>query len=128
MEEISWITKAGAVELALGAVSGWIVWIALDTDWLKRFGVRSPRRLLQAHIDLIMMGTILIAAGLAAPDLPKPWSYFLAIGAWTNALLFVPAAWYDKKPADAKAILAQAASFTLVSAGTVALAVHLLTN
>ncbi len=80
------------MELALGAVSGWIVWIALDTAWLKKIGVRSPRRLLQAHIDLIMMGTILIAVGVAAPDFPAPWSYMLVIGAWTNALLFVPAA------------------------------------
>lgn len=128
MEEISWITKVGAVELAFGALTGWIVWVALDTKWLKKIGVRSPRRLLQAHIDLIMMGTILIAVGVAAPDFPRPWSDFLVIGAWTNALLFVPAAWYDTKPKDLKANLAQAASFTLVSTGTVALAVYLLTG
>ena len=128
MNEISWMTQLGAVELALGAVSGWIVWIALDTTWLKKFGVRSPRRLLQAHIDLIMMGTVLIAVGVAAPDLPAPWSYGLAIGAWTNALLFVPAAWHDRKPTDLKANLAQAVSFALVSTGTVALAVYLITS
>jgi hypothetical protein len=128
MDEVSWITQAGAVELAFGAVSGWVVWMALDTTWLKKFGVRSPRRLLQAHIDLIMMGTILIAVGVAAPDFPAPWSYLLVVGAWTNALLFVPAAWHDKKPTDFKANAAQAVSFTCVSAGTVALAVYLLTQ
>lgn len=128
MSDVSWITQVGAIELALGALSGWIVWIALDTKWLKKIGVRSPRRLLQAHIDLIMMGTILIAVGVAAPDFPKPWSIFLVIGAWTNAFLFVPAAWYDRKPTDFKANAAQAISFTLVSTGTVALAVYLLTS
>lgn len=124
----SWITQIGAVELAVGALSGWVVWMATDTDWLKRIGVRSPRRIFQAHLDLIIMGVILIAAGTAAPDFPAPWSWFLVIGAWTNALLFLPAAWHDAKPKDLKAILAQAASFTLVSAGTVALAVYLLTT
>lgn len=128
MSEVSWITQAGAVELALGALSGWIVWISTDTDWLKKVGVIRPGRLLQAHIDLIMMGTILIAIGLAAPDLPKPWSVFLVVGAYSNALLFVPLAWMEKKPKDLKAILAQVVSFSLVSAGTVATAVYLLTD
>jgi hydroxylaminobenzene mutase len=126
LKDVSWITQVGAVELALGALSGWIVWLALDTKVLKKIGVRSPRRLLQAHIDLIMMGTILIAVGVAAPDFPAPWSYLLVIGAWTNALLFVPAAWHDRKPTDFKANAAQAVSFTMVSTGTVALAVYLL--
>jgi hydroxylaminobenzene mutase len=114
------------VELAVGALSGWVVWMATDTGWLKRIGVRSPRRIFQAHLDLIIMGVILIAAGTAAPDFPAPWSWFLVIGAWTNALLFLPAAWSDRKPTDLKAVVAQALSFTLVSVGTVALAVYLL--
>lgn len=128
MQNVSWITQAGAVELAVGALSGWVVWMATDTDWLKKIGVRSPRRIFQAHLDLIIMGVILIAVGTAAPDFPKPWSVILVVGAWTNALLFLPAAWSDKKPTDLKAILAQAVSFTLVSVGTVAFAVHLLTS
>lgn len=116
----------GAVELAFGALTGWIVWIALDTRWLTKIGVKTPRRILQAHIDLIMMGTILIAVGAAAPDFPKPWSIFLVIGAWTNPLLFVPAAWYRKKPTFWWANLGQVGSFLLVSIGTVALAVHII--
>jgi hydroxylaminobenzene mutase len=125
---VSWITKAGAIELSLGALSGWIVWLSTDTEVLKRIGVIRPHRILQAHIDLIMMGTILIAVGLAAPDLPKPWSIFFVIGAYTNALLFLPLAWMEKKPKDAKAIIAQAVSFSLVSAGAVATAVYLLSQ
>jgi hydroxylaminobenzene mutase len=124
----SWITQVGAIELAIGALSGWVVWMATDTDWLKKIGVRSPRRIFQAHLDLIIMGVILIAVGTSAPDFPTPWSVILVIGAWTNALLFLPAAWSDKKPTDLKAIVAQAVSFTLVSVGTVAFAVYLLTN
>ncbi|MBI2690324.1 MAG: hypothetical protein HYX29_00035 [Solirubrobacterales bacterium] len=128
MQNVSWITQAGAVELAVGALSGWAVWMATDTDWLKKIGVRSPRRIFQAHLDLIIMGVILIAVGTAAPDFPEPWSVILVVGAWTNALLFLPAAWSDKKPTDLKAIAAQAVSFSLVSVGTVAFAVHLLTS
>jgi hypothetical protein len=127
MTNVSWITQVGAVELAVGALSGWIVWMATDTDWLKRVGVRSPRRILEAHLDLIIMGVILIAVGTAAPDFPTPWSIFLVVGAWSNALLFVPAAWSDQKPKDLKAIVAQAISFSLVSMGTAAFAVYLLT-
>lgn len=127
MQNVSWITQVGAVELAVGALSGWVVWMATDTDWLKKIGVRSPRRIFQAHLDLIIMGVILIAVGTAAPDFPTPWSVILVVGAWTNALLFLPAAWSDTKPKDLKAILAQAVSFTLVSVGTVAFAVYLLT-
>lgn len=126
--EVSWITQVGAVELAFGALTGWIVWIALDTKWLQKIGVKTPRRILQAHIDLIMMGTILIAAGVAAPDFPKPWSIFLVVGAWTNPLLFVPGAWYRKKPTDWFSNLGQAASFVITCTGMVALAVYLLTQ
>lgn len=125
---VSWITQVGAIELAVGALSGWVVWMATDTDWLKKVGVRSPRRIFQAHLDLIIMGVILIAVGTAAPEFPSPWSYILVIGAWTNALLFLPAAWSDTKPKDLKAIVAQAVSFSLVSVGTVAFAVDLLSN
>lgn len=125
---VSWVTKAGGVELAVGAVSGWVVWMSTDTDWLKKIGVRSPRRIFQAHLDLIIMGVILIAAGTAAPEFPMPWSAFLVVGAWTNALLFLPAAWSDAKPTDLKAVVAQALSFTLVSAGTVALSIYLITS
>lgn len=128
MSEVSWITQVGAIELAFGALSGWVVWIGFDTDWLKRFGVVRPHQLLRAHIDLIMMGTILIAAGLAAPDFPAPWSWFLVIGAWTNALSFVPLAFMEKKTNDFKTVAWQILTFSFVSIGTVALAVYLLTS
>lgn len=128
MNEVSWITQAGAVELALGALSGWIVWLSTDTSVLRKLGVKQPRRILQAHIDLIMMGIILIAVGVAAPDFPAPWSVILVLGAFTNALSFVPLAFYERKPKDALAIGWQIFTFSLMSIGTVAFAVYLLTS
>lgn len=128
MNEVSWITQAGAVELALGALSGWIVWLSTDTQILRKLGVKQPRRILQAHIDLIMMGIILIAVGVAAPDFPAPWSVILVLGAFTNALSFVPLAFYERKPKDALAIGWQIITFSLMSIGTVAFAVYLLTT
>ena len=107
---------------------GWVVWISTDTGWLQKLGVKRPRRVLQAHLDLIVMGVILIALGVAAPGLPSPWSVFLVVGAYTNALLFLPLAFYDAKPKDLRAILAQVVSFSLVSLGTVSAAVYLLTR
>ena len=125
---VSWVVQAGGVELALGALSGWVIALSVDRpDVLKRAGVRNPGRLRQAHLDLIIMGVILLAAGLAAPGLPPLWQALLVAGAWVNPLLFGPLAW---RPEASSALPYRAVtllSFTAMSAGTVALAVHLIT-
>ena len=127
--ETSWIVQYGAVELALGAVSGWLVMLAVDRpELLKRIGVVAPVRLRQAHIDLIMMGTILIALGLAAPDLPAPWSILLVAGATVNPLLFIPLAFSAKLQKALPYRAVTALSFIAMTTGTVAAAVYLLTR
>lgn len=118
------LTQFGLCLLAFGALSGWVV--VLRTEYpqvLTRVGVKSPRRLLQAHIDFIMMGVILIAVGLALPDLAG-WNRALLIaGAVVNPTLFLPLAfreeWSKALPYRAVTIL----SFTAMSAGTVGAAV-----
>ena len=125
---VSWVVQAGGVELALGALSGWVIALSVDRpEVLRRAGVRHPPRLRQAHIDLIIMGVILIALGLAAPGLPTVWQVLLVAGAWVNPLLFLPLAFRAdaSKAAPYRAITLL--SFTAMSAGTVAAAVELLT-
>jgi hypothetical protein len=124
---VSWVVKAGAVELALGALSGWIVTASVDRpELLRRAGVKAMGRVRQAHLDYIIMGVILIALGLAAPGLPRLWQVLLVVGAWVNPTLFVPLAFNPdiQRRTAYRAITVM--SFVSMSAGTVAAAVHLL--
>jgi hydroxylaminobenzene mutase len=124
---MSTLAKVGFVELAAGGLTGWLIVLSREQpDLLKRAGVRVPRRLLQMHLDLILMGLILVAAGLALPDLPSWIAIPLAIGTWVNPLMFLPLAFWpeiDKRlPYRAVATV----SFVFVSGGLVAVAVEAL--
>ena len=118
------VVQVGLVLLAVGALMGWAVmlWVAFP-DVLKRAGVRSPRRLLQAHIDYIVMGVILIAVGTALPDLAT-WNRVLLIaGTIVNPLLFLPLAWREDLSNALWYRAVTAASFSAMSAATVGAAV-----
>jgi len=111
--------------LALGAVLGWPIALRhISPNALGRLGITSPKRVLQAHIDFIMMGIILIAVGAAVPALPTWIAVSLAFGAIVNPLLFLPLAfresWSKALPYQAASII----SFTAMSIGTVAAAWH----
>lgn len=117
---MSTLVKVGLCELALGALSGWVVVLRTEyPDVLKRIGIRSPRRVLQAHLDWIIMGVILIAVGLAVPDLP-PWlAWALGFGALVNATLFVPLAFRESFSKALPYRVITLVSFTAMSVGTV---------
>lgn len=125
--EISWVVQAGALELAFGALSGWVIALSVRRpEALRRVGVKAIPRLRQAHLDYIIMGVILVALGLAAPGLPLGWQLLLVGGAVVNPTLFLPLA-FRPDAADARAYRAvTGASFVAMSAGTVAAAVWLL--
>ena len=89
------LVAAGVVEVALGAVLGFPYALTVEGSTtskrlLHALHVNHPRRLRQLHLDLIIMGILLIAAGGAIPDLPLVAGLAVAIGGWTNALMFVP--------------------------------------
>jgi hydroxylaminobenzene mutase len=124
---MSTLAKIGFVELAVGALTGWIVALShVRRELLERWGVRSPRRLLQMHLDLIIMGLILIAVGLALPDLATWIAIPLAIGTWTNALLFAPVAFREDLVARPAFRAIVVVSFVFVSGGLTAVAVEAL--
>ena len=114
------LVQAGFVELALGALSGWLVAASIDRPhWLQAAGVRQARRLRQAHLDWIIMGVLLIAVGTALPDLPAWVAWPLGVGAWTNATLFLPLAWRPGWIDHPAYKTASVLSFLAVCVGTV---------
>jgi hypothetical protein len=92
---VSGLVVAGLAEVAPGAVLGLPYALTVEGSESSRrrptvLKVKHPRRARQAHLDLIIMGTLLTAAGAAVPGLPVAAVLAVAIGGWNNTLLFVP--------------------------------------
>lgn len=86
---IDGLVVAGLTELALGALTGWPMAVAVSRPQdLARLGIRSGARLRQWHLDLIMLGGLTAAAPRFVPDLPHKVGVPLAVGAWVNANAF----------------------------------------
>ncbi|UMG94091.1 hypothetical protein [Nocardioides sp. TF02-7] len=121
------LIAAGAAEVALGALIGFPYAVAVDDSPTSRrlltaLRVRHPRRLRQLHLDLIIMGVLLMAAGVAVPDLPTAVALAVGIGGWTNALLFVPLMVDERQQHRAWFRAVTVASFLAVSGGWVGVA------
>lgn len=87
------LVQIGLVQLVVAALSGWAVVVWKERpEWLPKIGIVAPRRLLQLHIDYVMMGLILIAVGTVVPDLAWPFAAALIFGTTVNPLLFLPLA------------------------------------
>jgi hypothetical protein len=83
------LVVSGLTELALGALTGWPMAIAVSRPQdLGKLGIRSGARLRQWHLDLIMLGGLTAAAPRFVPDLPRTVAVPLALGAWVNANAF----------------------------------------
>lgn len=118
------LIQVGLCLLAVGALLGWAVVLRLERpELLARIGVRSPRRLLQMHLDYVVMGVILIAVGVALPDLAG-WIRALLIAATIiNPILFLPLAFREQWSKALPYRVVTVLSFTAMSVGTVAAAV-----
>jgi hypothetical protein len=88
-DKIDGLVLSGVTELALGALTGWPMAVAVSRpEDLPRIGIRSPARLRQWHLDLIMLGSLTAAASRFVPGMPRKVAVPLAVGAWTNANAF----------------------------------------
>jgi hypothetical protein len=120
------LVSSGLVELAAGACSGWVYTLARTQPELAgRLGIKSAARVRQWHLDLAMLGTATVACGLAVDDPPRLAATALGIGAWTNAMAFLPLAFdpeLDGHPAYRAAALASFVSTTVGFTGMAATA------
>ena len=124
---MSGLVVAGVVEVALGAALGFPYALTVEGSTtskrlLTALHVNHPRRLRQLHLDLIIMGILLIAAGAAIPGLPLVAVLAVAIGGWTNALMFAPLMVSERLQSTWPFRAVTVTSFLAVSSGWVAIA------
>ena len=87
------LAKLGICELTIAALSGWAMVATVERpEALRRVGLRHLGRIRQAHLDLLFMGTILTAVGVAVPSIPVWIGALLVLGAFVQPLMFVPLA------------------------------------
>ena len=85
---MSLLSKLGICELAVGVLSGWAMVMTIESpELLRRAGLRHLARVRQAHLDLLMQGTILTVVGLAIDPLPTWIGTLLVLGAFLAPLL-----------------------------------------
>ncbi len=121
---VDWVVQIGLVELAVGGLLGWAMVTQLEKpEWVKRAGIVAPQRIRQVHLDYVMMGLILIAVGLAVPDLPDPLAAYLVFGTVVNPFLFVPVAFQPQVQQRLWYRTLSVVSFIGVSGGLVAAAI-----
>jgi hypothetical protein len=87
------LAKLGICELTVAALSGWGMAATVERpEALKRIGLRHLGRIRQAHLDLLFMGTILTAVGVAVGSIPTWVGALLVLGAFVQPLMFLPLA------------------------------------
>src|SRR4051812_36672091 len=118
------LAVSGLLEVAAGALAGWpYTLVRQDPEAARRLlGIKSAARIKQWHLDMAILGGLTVAVGTAVPHAPKWASVPLGVGAWTNAMSFLPLALapeIDKHPAY-RAVAG--ASFVTTSVGFVGMA------
>jgi hypothetical protein len=118
------LVTSGLTEIAAGALSGWVYTLALTQPELAgRLGIKSAARVRQWHLDLAMLGTATLASGMAVPDPPRVPSIALGIGAWTNAMAFLPLAFKPDLESHPAYRVCALGSFVMTTVGFTGMAV-----
>jgi hypothetical protein len=117
------LVRSGIVEIAAGALSGWIYTLARTQPQLAdHLGIREAERVRQWHLDLVMMGTAVTVCGLAVHNPPRIASAALRLGSWTNAMAFLPLAVKPNLYDNRVFLAASVGSFVATSVGFTGLA------
>ena len=114
----SLLLVSGLTELAAGALTDWVYTFArTQPEQARAVEIANTARIRQWHLDLAMLGTATVACATAVPDAPKPVAAALGVGAWTNAMLFLPLAFKPDADQTAGFRTAAVASFAATSIG-----------
>lgn len=124
------MAKLGICELTIAALSGWLMVATVEKpEMLRRIGLRNLGRIRQSHLDMLFMGTILTAVGIAADPIPTWIGALLVAGAFLQPLLFLPLAVNAELSRQSLAFrTVNASTFVLSTIGWVALAVLVLSR
>jgi hypothetical protein len=126
-ERPSLLLTSGMAELAAGALTGWVYTFARQQpERARAVGIVATPRIRQWHLDLAMLGTATVATAHAVPDPPRLPATALGIGAWTNAMLFLPLAFKPDLDKGAPYQAAALASFISTSVGFAGMAATLI--
>ncbi|MFD1929852.1 MULTISPECIES: hypothetical protein [Nonomuraea] len=122
------LVKIGVLELTVGVLTGWFMVYITRTPRAERLrrGLRDPRRVRQGHIELLMMGTMLIAIGAAVPSVPTVALIPIVVFSWVAPLSFFPVAIQPELAEHPVMRWLDNAMFVGLSAGYVVLAVSVL--
>lgn len=121
------LLAAGVLQLASAALLGWVLTLQrTQPETLKKLGLTAPRRIMQLHLDQVMMGVILLSIAVAFPDIPDWIAILLLIGTTLNPLLFLPLAFWPKLDEGLPFRAITAFSFISASAAFVCLAAWVL--
>jgi hypothetical protein len=124
---VSLLLGAGVLQLASAALLGWLIALdRADPQRTKALGIKVPRRLMQIHIDQVMMGVILLGIASAFPDIPDVIGIALLIGTTVNPLLFLPLAFAPKLDQALGYRVFSVGSFMAATFGFVGLAIWVL--
>jgi hypothetical protein len=121
------LLAAGVLSLASAALLGWLITLnRTKPEVVAKLGIKAPHRIMQLHLDQVMMGLILLAVATAFPDIPNAIAWPLLIGTILNPLGFVPLAFKPKADETLWYRTGIAFSFIATSGSLVALAIWFL--
>ena len=91
------LLAVGVLQLASAALLGWLIALQRSNpEAVAKLGIKAPHRIMQLHLDQVMMGLIDIAIATAFPEIPDWIAVALVIGTILNPLGFLPLAFFPK--------------------------------
>lgn len=89
------LITSGLFQITLAVMQGWII-TAMYSGMVPFGPLKNSKRVLQCHIDNIMMSLLQFAIAVVHPAIPEGAGWLLIIGSWVNAQLFLVHATSDK--------------------------------
>ncbi|MEQ8267492.1 MAG: hypothetical protein RH982_09865 [Parvibaculum sp.] len=82
------LISSGLIQITFAVSLGWVMVVMYGPR--KRFGpLVNAKRVLQCHIDNILMALLQFAIAAVHPAIPEIAGWLLVVGSWTNAQLFM---------------------------------------